>query len=157
MHNLYAKVTRRDERGFTLIELLVVIAIIAVLAALVLAALSSAQKGSRDSKRKSDLSQYKTSLAQYQSDNNGAYPGSVATAAAITAGGEPYTSLTPNYMSAFLQDPKSGSSYYYVHPSGATNFGMCADLERKSGTRFEVGVTISQEATGAASACTVVN
>ena len=71
-----------------MIELLVVIAIIAVLAALILAALSSAQKGSRDSRRKSDLNQYKTALAQYAGDNNGNYPVQ-ATATGMTAANAP--------------------------------------------------------------------
>ncbi len=142
--------TQRNERGFTLIELLVVIAIIAVLAALVLAALSSAQKGSRDSKRKSDLNQYKTALAQYQSDNNGAYP----TAAAITtvaAAAAPCTGLVTTYMATCLTGT-TGNPYYYIAPSGDANgFGMCVQLERNSGNYFAVGPTRSGELTGTAS------
>ncbi len=138
-----------------MIELLVVIAIIAVLAALILAALSSAQKGSRDTRRKSDLNQYKTALAQYQSEHGGIYPASALTP--MIAGGEPFVSLTGTYMSsAFIDDPKTAGAYNYV-ASGtpANNFGICVQLERKPADSFAVGPTFSGELAGvtAASGC----
>ena len=136
----------KKERGFTLIELLVVIAIIAVLAALVLAALSSAHKGSRDTKRKSDLNQYKTALATYQNDNNGSYPAQ-ATATAVNADTSvPYAALaTGGQLTNRPKDPQAGTgatdsnSYYYI--STGTDYGMCTDLERGGG--FQVGPTYS--------------
>ena len=146
--------TQRNERGFTLIELLVVIAIIAVLAALILAALASAQKGSRDTRRKSDLNQYKVALAQYQTEHSGNYPASTLTS--MTSGGEPYASLTGTYMNAFPDDPKTPGAYYYI-ASGTPpiNFGICAQLERKPADSFAVGPTFSGERAGmtASSAC----
>jgi type IV pilus assembly protein PilA len=145
--------TKRGQKGFTLIELLVVIAIIGILAALILAALNSAQKGARDSQRKSDMNQYKTALAQYKADQ-GSYPAQAA-ATAMTSTNAPYSALSPNYMAAFLSDPTSGSSYYYIGSS--SQFGVCADLERDAGSRFEVGPTISRKASGAASACGLLN
>lgn len=155
MQTIKNTLTKRD-RGFTLIELLVVIAIIAVLAALILAALSSAQKGSRDARRKSDLNQYKTALAQYNADQN-TYP--VAAVGTVTVGTAPacganLAALTPNYLSKCLVD-SNGQNYYYI--GTATAFGVCADEERKAGTRFEVGPTISQETSGAASACAALS
>ena len=139
----------KKERGFTLIELLVVIAIIAVLAALVLAALSSAQKGSRDTKRKSDLNQYKTALATYQNDNNGSYPGTAGAAAAVNSDtAQPYAALaTGGQLTKRPKDPQAGTgatdsnSYYYVVASGNADYGMCTDLERGGG--FQVGPTYS--------------
>lgn len=153
MKNLYAKVTQRNDRGFTLIELLVVIAIIAVLAALVLAALSSAQKGSRDSKRKSDLNQYKTSLAQYASDRSGNFVSSGG-AVNIDSTGGPLSVLKPDYYTAagFATDPKSGQNYTY-NSAGDTKFGICATLERKSNTMFLVGANGARE--GAIATCPV--
>jgi prepilin-type N-terminal cleavage/methylation domain-containing protein len=138
--------TRRD-RGFTLIELLVVIAIIAILAALILAALSSAQKGSRDSQRKSDLNQYKTALAQYESDNN-SY---VVANGAVDGTGGVVSSLSPNYMTKFPTPPK----YSYNYEGTATSFGMCAELERDAGKMFQVGPTTARVLTdnGGAQAC----
>ncbi len=138
--------TSKNERGFTLIELLVVIAIIGVLAALVLAALSSAQKGSRDAARKSDLNQYKTALAQYQSDNGGSYI--VAANGAVTSTGGVLSGLSPQYLTSFPAPPQGGS-YYYV--GTATDFGLCADLERGS-SDFAVGPTYSGVPKNAATA-----
>jgi prepilin-type N-terminal cleavage/methylation domain-containing protein len=151
------KTLTSKERGFTLIELLVVIAIIAVLAALVLAALSSAQKGSRDSRRQSDLNQYKTALAQYAGDNGGSYP--VVALGTIESAAAPYTTLnTGGYMNAYITDPQdkgaaSDPQYYYI--GTATDFGVCANLERQSGQRFAVGPTFSGRESGNANACVV--
>lgn len=137
----------KKERGFTLIELLVVIAIIAVLAALILAALSSAQKGSRDSRRQSDLNQYKTALAQYSGDSNGNYPGSTTQASAVTA----LAALTPTYMSQLPDDPKTAGSYRYItDASPGTNYGICVTLERDTASMFAVGPTYSGKKTNAA-------
>lgn len=140
--------TRRSERGFTLIELLVVIAIIGILAALVLAALASAQKGARDSQRKSDLNQYKVALAQYKADLD-TYPVSAVGPVTNTAPGA-LSVLSPQYMSSFPKNP-NGVAYNY---QGTTlDFGMCADLERGTND-FAVGPTFSGNATDYA-ACAV--
>ena len=63
----------RTSRGFTLIELLVVIAIIGVLASVVLASLNSARSKALDTKRISELVQFRDALQSYYADN-GAYP-----------------------------------------------------------------------------------
>ncbi len=149
--------TQRNDRGFTLIELLVVIAIIAVLAALILAALSSAQKGSRDSKRKSDLNQYKTALAQFAGDNGGAYPvaavGAIAAGAGVCANSP--AGLTGSYMNTCTGLTGTASNPYYYIGTAAPDFGVCVQLERTSGNIFAVGPTYSGEKAGTASACTV--
>ncbi|MSU76351.1 prepilin-type N-terminal cleavage/methylation domain-containing protein [Patescibacteria group bacterium] len=124
MTNIIKRFSKRDQGGFTLIELLVVIAIIAVLAALILAALSSAQKGSRDSRRISDLNQYKTALANYNSDS-GSYPAAL---------GDLYSS----FMNPLLTAPNSGSAddmktyRYFTNSSG---FVVCVQSE-KSPAKF---------------------
>jgi prepilin-type N-terminal cleavage/methylation domain-containing protein len=61
-------------RAFTLIELLIVISIIGILAALATASYTSAQRQARDTTRKSDMSQYRTSLELYANKNNSVYP-----------------------------------------------------------------------------------
>lgn len=67
-------VQSKNGAGFTLIELLVVMAIIGILAGLSLTSFNTAQKSSRDTRRKSDLYQYKVTLEAYASNNNGKYP-----------------------------------------------------------------------------------
>ncbi len=62
-------------RGFTLIELLVVIAIIGLLSSVVLASLNGARQKARDAQRVSHLTQIRTALEMYYSDNN-SYPNS---------------------------------------------------------------------------------
>lgn len=153
MQTIYAKLTQR-ERGFTLIELLVVIAIIAVLAALILAALTSAQKGARDSKRKSDLNQYKTALAQFNADTS-AYPQSTGSAINDIAGGAPPCNAAnwTSYMSNCLVGAQAARPYKYIS-SGTNQFAVCADLEKINGNRFRVTPTVSIEEGGAASGCT---
>lgn len=124
----YQTLTTRGDKGFTLIELLVVIAIIAVLAALILAALSSAQKGSRDSKRRSDVSQLKTALVQYAADFNGAYP-----TAAVGVNVNTIAALQPNYISAFPASPGgSGAQAFYLYFGSATSFCLSVQSERNT-------------------------
>ncbi len=139
MKNAISKLTTRDERGFTLIELLVVIAIIGVLAALVLAALSSAQKGSRDSKRKSDIKQMQVGANNFISDGNNL---TVATLSAATAG---TTGITSNYLTQFPTAPTSGDGYHYKATDNA-NWAFCSKNERDSTKAFAAGPTITNEA-----------
>lgn len=141
MTKLISRLTKRDQRGFTLIELLVVIAIIAVLAALILAALNAAQQGGRDSKRKSDLNQYKTALEQFNSDT-GDYPvsGNVPVG---TLGGSAVgpCAVGTNYLTRCLAPPTQGGfAYIYVRGSAST-FCISTQLERTPATGFEVTPT----------------
>ena len=62
--------------GFTLTEVLVVIAIIAVLVVIAVGSLNpiTQMRKSRDSRRKSDLSQYRAALEAYAAAHDGVYP-----------------------------------------------------------------------------------
>jgi prepilin-type N-terminal cleavage/methylation domain-containing protein len=110
--------------GFTLVEILVVIAIIGVIAAGFITILNPANhlKGSRDSKRKSDLRQIQTGLELYRADN-GIYPGN----GSITCGGN-LTSGSITYISNIPCDPRADRSYSY-NSSGST-YTLDACLER---------------------------
>lgn len=136
---MYQSLTaRRSERGFTLIELLVVIAIIAILAALILAALNAAQKGSRDSRRQSDVNQYKTALANYYSDNN-SYPSGDGNPIAGSTSNPPCNALVTNYLSSCLNGPGSSNTFFYR--GGDTTFTVCAVSERDNTKAFIAGPT----------------
>ena len=103
----------KNRNGFTFVELLVVTTIIILLSSIAVVSYQSANKKSRDNKRKSDLEQIRTALEMYRSDQGG-YP----TALSI---------LTPNFLQQIPTDPK-GYSYYYSRPT-ATTYNLCAYLE----------------------------
>ncbi len=108
------------KKGFTLLELLVVIAIIAVLISMATVSYSSAQRKSRDSKRKSDLRAMQAALEQYNADNNGAYIVGCNPGATYLPGGIP-------------TDPKTGATYtstaFGATCTTTTSYCLCAALE----------------------------
>lgn len=65
--------TLSKNKGFTFIELMVVISIIAVLFGAGIATYTSANKRSRDARRKSDLEQVRSALEMFRADE-GSYP-----------------------------------------------------------------------------------
>lgn len=107
--------------GFTLIELLVVISIIGILAAITLVSFTSSQRQANDTRRKSDLAQYRTLIESFANKNNGLFPlysGSTA------ASGSPCTTLT-GASGSCPEDPKyaNDNTYQYKYQSdgsGAT-------------------------------------
>ncbi|RJP46338.1 MAG: prepilin-type N-terminal cleavage/methylation domain-containing protein [Armatimonadetes bacterium] len=62
-----------NSRGFTLVELMVAVGIIAILSLVSISTYSGLQKGTRDSKRQSDLRVIQSALEQYRADQ-GFYP-----------------------------------------------------------------------------------
>jgi prepilin-type N-terminal cleavage/methylation domain-containing protein len=88
-------------KGFTYLELMITIAIIGIIASSALYMYSSAQADSRDSRRKSDLSQLQLALEAYKADFN-TYPASSLT-------GLTYY----NYIETIPTDP-SRYTYSYV-------------------------------------------
>lgn len=75
----------KKKLGFTLIELLVVIAVISILISLALVSLGTAQKQGRDTRRKSDLAQYRNGLEAYAANSGGKYPGWVGAGSTFVA------------------------------------------------------------------------
>ena len=78
--------------GFTLLELLVVISIIGILISLGAVSFTTAQKKSRDARRRTDMKQIQTALELYFNDAGG-YPGNIN--GAISYSGTPYMPVTP--------------------------------------------------------------
>jgi len=112
INNLKLKINNFS-RGFTLIELLVVISIIGILASIALVSFTGAQRQARDTRRKSDIKQYQTSLEIFASRNNSLYPSRTT------------ASYRPDQMCATLgltncpRDPSTTTYEYYYLSNGS--------------------------------------
>ncbi|HUV43040.1 MAG TPA: type II secretion system protein [Patescibacteria group bacterium] len=115
------------KKGFTLIELLVVISIIGILASLTFVSYSGAQKQTRDTQRRSDLSQYRNGLENYAASNNGLYP--VHTSKYDVAGFCGSGADLDEFISDCPTDPTTGKKYYYISDLQGTAYILYADLE----------------------------
>jgi type II secretion system protein G len=132
-------ITRRysPSAGFTLLEILVVMAIIGILSALAVGGFTGSQEKSRDSRRKSDLSQIRNALETYHTDK-GQYPLSQSgrilgcgTGTACTPGEVWQDDNDTVYMVKLPDDPKSDRDYYYVTDDQGKSFEMYAALENE--------------------------
>ncbi len=119
------------KKSFTLLEMLIVLGIIATILSVLTVSFSTAQKKSRDSRRKSDVKALQNALEQYYSACNYVYPTSIP-ASGISCNGAVIMTGVPI-------DPKSALPYTYS-PSGATsitNFTICTNtLESESPTGY---------------------
>ena len=104
------------KRAFTLFELLVSISIIGILIAVASMSYGGAQKKTRDARRMEDMNAIQKAMEMYYSQNNGSYPGSIATSA-----------LVPNYLQAWPKNPK-GSTYSF-RDTTTTSYCICAELD----------------------------
>ncbi|OIP94809.1 hypothetical protein AUK40_06665 [Candidatus Wirthbacteria bacterium CG2_30_54_11] len=116
----------KQQKGFTLIELLVVIAIIGVMAALVIVNLSSANKKSRDARRKADLAEVKTALELYYDDNL-RYPAATGNFETVLTSG-----LTPTYIKTMPADPRNTGTMIYTYTGDSNSYTLNAYLENTS-------------------------
>lgn len=105
-------------------ELLIVIAIIGILISITTVAYTSAQKKTRDSRRRSDLKALQNGFEQYYADNNGIYPATVTCDELVAT-----TTYLPNGMPA---DPKTGIAYTVTagwYACSTSSYCVCAALE----------------------------
>lgn len=91
---------RIRQKGFTLLELLVVISLIGILVSVGSVSYTTAQKKSRDSRRKADMKAVQSGFEQFYADNT-RYPQTSGEAGGAMVGGLP-------------SDPKNSGSYVYT-------------------------------------------
>lgn len=109
--------------GFTLIELLIVIVIIGILSTLVIANFVGVRARARDAQRKTDLSQIRTALQLYYSDN-GEYPGWNGGGDSPPCG-QPFTGAPSAPSVIYIQkmpcDPQRTNEKYEYRPGPVVN------------------------------------
>jgi prepilin-type N-terminal cleavage/methylation domain-containing protein len=135
----------KSNTGFTLVEILVVISVIGILISMITSSFSSSQKQARDTARKSDMNQYRTSLESYANKNDGLYPTSSINSVSRTNPANLCTALGLGTTCAV--DPKTtNENYYYSYisdiagtPLGsakATQYVLWAILENTPPTTY---------------------
>ena len=117
------------KKGFTLIELLVVISIIGILAAMITVSFTASQRQARDTQRKSDLTQYRTSLESNANQNNGLYPSHTSSSGVVASD----TLCTDLDLTSCPEDPKNatddtGTFVYNYQSNGSGTSAIDATL-----------------------------
>lgn len=117
-----------NNKGFSFVELLVTITIIAVITAVGVVSYSQVSKRSRDSRRVSDLEQFRSALELYKSDNSyypsGGCGGATCTYVAATTGLA--ILVTDGYMPSIPTDPQGNEYSYQANTqSGSNYYGYC--------------------------------
>lgn len=115
--------------GFTLLELLVSISIIGILVGVGAVSYTTAQKKSRNAKRKGDMKQIQTALEQCYS-LQASYPTAAWTTGSLTCNNQ-------TIATAFPEDPKNSGDYIYKYnyydTSNGSGYCVCALIEQESG------------------------
>ncbi|NTU73704.1 type II secretion system protein [Candidatus Roizmanbacteria bacterium] len=126
------------KKGFTLMELLVVIGIIAILVALGTVSYSTAQKKSRDSKRKSDLKTIQNALEQYYAICGSVYPtpGASKTVPTSISCSSPSSVILSNTP----LEPLKSLSYTMDSTGDGVDYTICVP-NQASGRPFEAETT----------------
>lgn len=113
------------QAGFTLLELLVVVSIIGILIAISSTAFSTAQKKSRDAKRRADIRSMQNAFEQYYAQSDGLYAAPCASMTSLADG-------TVIIQGGWPADPKPGQVYTCA-PASTTSYCVCAHLELGGG------------------------
>lgn len=116
------------KKAFTLLEMLIVLGIIAVILSVLTISYSTAQKKTRDAKRKGDIKAVQNALEQFYSSCNYTYPTGSSLNAPVNCAGIDFLSEIPT-------DPKTGMPYTYT--SDGSTFTVCtSSIETDSITGY---------------------
>jgi len=119
------------KKAFTLLEMLIVLGIIAVILSVLTVSYATAQKKTRDAKRKGDLRAIQNSLEQYYASCDYSYPNGASLNPPVTCAAAPGV----NFLPTMPADPKTGIPYTYS--SNGTTFSLCTtSLESETITGY---------------------
>lgn len=115
------KLFKRDDNkslGFTLIEVVIVLAIAGLIFVIVFLAVAGAQRGRRDTQRRSDMSRVAAAVNQWSGNNNGTIPTEAEFNAEIVGGASPYVTD--------FRDPSTGTYTHVAAPAAAGQYNYIA-------------------------------
>lgn len=147
------------EQGFTLVEILVVMVIIGILASLIAGNFVGTRLKARDSKRKNDINQVKSSLEAFYNDHH-AYPPADANGnitynnVVVTWGTDPLVDANGTvYMATLPDDPVSTMKYVYVTDDSEQKYQIFAHLENTNNSD-EIRTDLTQDCSSGAPTAT---
>jgi len=147
-----------NRRGFTLIELLIVIAIIGILAVVGMGFnFNASTRKAKDTRRRSDLHQYRIALENYASATSGVYPvqATVGSVGNICGAGKP---LSTNYIASCPTDPSSTAGFgYNYYSSDGSQYLLWGKLEYEGWWEICSDGRVGMVTTQPSNSCTVTN
>lgn len=112
-----AKENIKSKKGFTIIEVVLVLAIAGLIFLMVFIALPALQRGQRNTQREDDLARFLTAVTDFQSNNSGRLPFTIA----ATAGGDITQAgfaMNAAFISRYIDDDCAVNAQLGAGPAG---------------------------------------